>query len=209
MKNRRNIIVAFLLCACLLVGIGYANLTTNLQIKGTAKIDGELAETKFDADIVWASSVVSAQMEGSAETYSTTKVSSVIDSSNDNITITADGLDNLNETITVVSTMVNNSADTGAWVSIPTYNSAGDASTYITTTRVQEGYTSEGAATTTVIQSSQGTTHNERFYLAPNGGTATVTITFRLTKSFVPTDTLVEVSSTFTLDFVVEAIDNT
>lgn len=40
MKNRRNIIVAFLLCACLLVGIGYAQVTGNLAISGTARFNG-------------------------------------------------------------------------------------------------------------------------------------------------------------------------
>lgn len=41
MKNRRNIIVAFLLCACLLVGIGYAQVTGMLSISGTARFNGE------------------------------------------------------------------------------------------------------------------------------------------------------------------------
>ena len=40
MKNRRNIIVAFLLCACLIVGIGYAQVTGTLAISGTARFNG-------------------------------------------------------------------------------------------------------------------------------------------------------------------------
>ena len=43
MKNRRSIIVAFLVCACLLVGVGYAAFAGNLIINGTATYthDGE------------------------------------------------------------------------------------------------------------------------------------------------------------------------
>ena len=36
MKNRRNVLIAFLLCATLIVGVGYAAFTGNLIINGTA-----------------------------------------------------------------------------------------------------------------------------------------------------------------------------
>ena len=39
MKNRRNIIVAFLLCACMIVGIGYAAFSDNMDITGTASLN--------------------------------------------------------------------------------------------------------------------------------------------------------------------------
>ena len=35
MKNRRNIIIAFLLCASLIVGVGYAALAENLVVDGS------------------------------------------------------------------------------------------------------------------------------------------------------------------------------
>ena len=41
MKNRRNIIIAFLLCACLLVGIGYAQISGQLMIGGNARFNGQ------------------------------------------------------------------------------------------------------------------------------------------------------------------------
>ena len=43
MKNRKNILTAFIICALLLVGIGYATLTDTLQIDGTA--DGKWNDT--------------------------------------------------------------------------------------------------------------------------------------------------------------------
>ena len=64
MKNRRNTIVAFLLCACLIVGIGYAALTTDLFLNGKAAIDKALAEEVFDSYIVWESVDITA--DGSA-----------------------------------------------------------------------------------------------------------------------------------------------
>lgn len=37
MKSRRNIIISFLLCACLIVGVGYATLADILDVNGTAE----------------------------------------------------------------------------------------------------------------------------------------------------------------------------
>lgn len=49
MKNRRNLIVAFLLCACLIVGIGYAAVADELVITGTGSYEASL--NPFDADV--------------------------------------------------------------------------------------------------------------------------------------------------------------
>lgn len=57
MKNRRNLIVAFLLCACLIVGIGYAALTDVLDITGSADVNQSAAEEAFNEDIYFSSAV--------------------------------------------------------------------------------------------------------------------------------------------------------
>ena len=49
MKNRRTLLVAFLLCATLLVGVGYAAFTGNLIINGTATYTHDGSE--LDEDI--------------------------------------------------------------------------------------------------------------------------------------------------------------
>jgi hypothetical protein len=49
MKNRRTLLVAFLLCATLLVGVGYAAFTGNLIINGTATYTHDGAQ--LDEDI--------------------------------------------------------------------------------------------------------------------------------------------------------------
>jgi len=51
MKNRRRIIVAFMLCAVMLLGIGYATLTDVLDITGSADVNKAAAENSFNKDI--------------------------------------------------------------------------------------------------------------------------------------------------------------
>ena len=51
MKNRRIVIVSFLLIAVLMMGIAYATLTDNLFIKGEASLKTDVAQIEFDADV--------------------------------------------------------------------------------------------------------------------------------------------------------------
>ena len=51
MKNRKTVVVAFLLVAAMLLGVGYAALTDTLTIIGNAHIDMNTVETTFEANI--------------------------------------------------------------------------------------------------------------------------------------------------------------
>ena len=51
MKNRKIVVVAFLLAAVLLLGVGYAALTDTLTIIGNAHIDLDVANATFDEKI--------------------------------------------------------------------------------------------------------------------------------------------------------------
>ena len=51
MKNRRTVVVAFLLVAVMLLGIGYAALTDTLTIIGNAHVDLDTANKTFDERI--------------------------------------------------------------------------------------------------------------------------------------------------------------
>ena len=53
MKNRRLTLVAFLLCASLIVGFGYAAVSDTLTINGTATIDITGANTEFDGKVMF------------------------------------------------------------------------------------------------------------------------------------------------------------
>ena len=48
MRNRKTVVVAFMLCAVMLLGIGYAALTDTLTIIGNAHIDMNQAQVNFD-----------------------------------------------------------------------------------------------------------------------------------------------------------------
>ena len=51
MKNRRNVVVAFLVVAVMLLGIGYAALTDVLDITGSVDVNQNAAQNEFDQDI--------------------------------------------------------------------------------------------------------------------------------------------------------------
>lgn len=51
MKNRRNIVIAFLLCACMIVGVGYAALSDVMDVTGTTTYNEDKA---LDASVYFA-----------------------------------------------------------------------------------------------------------------------------------------------------------
>ena len=53
MKNRKTIVVAFLLVAAMLLGVGYAALTDTLTMDGRVTIDMNQAGVNFDAKVYW------------------------------------------------------------------------------------------------------------------------------------------------------------
>ena len=57
MKNRKSVIVAFLLVAVMLLGVGYAALTDVLDITGTADVNQSAAEESFNEDIIFSAAV--------------------------------------------------------------------------------------------------------------------------------------------------------
>ena len=57
MKNRRNVVVAFLVVAVMLLGIGYAALTDTLDITGSADVNQSAAEEAFNEDIFFSAAV--------------------------------------------------------------------------------------------------------------------------------------------------------
>ena len=55
MKNRKTIIVAFMLLACMLLGVGYAALTDTLTIAGQANVTTGESSDEFKEDIYFKS----------------------------------------------------------------------------------------------------------------------------------------------------------
>lgn len=52
MKNRKKVLVAFVLCAALLMSVGYAALSTVLTLDGTAFIKTDAAQDEFAGDVI-------------------------------------------------------------------------------------------------------------------------------------------------------------
>ena len=57
MRNRKNVIVAFVLVAVMLMAVGYAALTDILDITGSADVNQSAAEEAFNEDIYFVSAV--------------------------------------------------------------------------------------------------------------------------------------------------------
>ena len=55
MKNRRIAITAFLLCACLLIGVGYAGLVDDLIVNSKVDLTAKGASDEFSEDVYFVS----------------------------------------------------------------------------------------------------------------------------------------------------------
>ena len=178
MKNRRNVIIAFLLCACLIVGVGYASLSTTLALNGSASLTDEYMEELFDSKIYWVS----------AESEDDTKVSASISADKNTITLNANGLTTVNEEIEVLCKMKNESTDLSVTVTEPalvlTPKATGD----------------EDYFEVRVVPISDKD-------LAP-GESGTVIVYFKLLKSFVPTNEKTLVQADFNLTYTIESVAN-
>ena len=103
MKNRKRIIVAFMLIAVMLLGIGYAALTDNLTITGEATVGASAAQNQWEQDIYFSA----------ANATATTGTSGIADSAavgqsnNDSATFEVKSLNRKGEKATFVFTITN------------------------------------------------------------------------------------------------------
>jgi hypothetical protein len=67
MRNKRTVIVAFLLVAALALGIGYATLQDELAVTGSARTNVSSSEEALDADVYFTKAVISDTAAGTAE----------------------------------------------------------------------------------------------------------------------------------------------
>lgn len=97
MKNRKTVVVAFLLVAAMLLGVGYAALTDVLDITGSADVNQSAAEESFNEDIYFTAAV--ANQSGNT--------ASVNADNNDKASFTANTLKGANDTATFTFTITN------------------------------------------------------------------------------------------------------
>lgn len=97
MKNKKNVVVAFLLVAVLLLGVGYAALTDVLDITGSADVNQSAAEEAFNEDIYFSDAVAN-------ETGNTASVNA---DNNDKASFTANTLKGKGDKATFTYTIKN------------------------------------------------------------------------------------------------------
>ena len=97
MKNRKIVVVAFLLIAMLLLGVGYAALTDVLDITGSADVNQSAAEEAYNEDIHFSAAVAN----------QTGNTASVNADNNDKASFTASTLKGKDDEVTFTFTIVN------------------------------------------------------------------------------------------------------
>lgn len=107
MKNRKTIITAFLLVACMLIGVGYAALTDTLTITGDLKADTSVSQTDFEDDVYFSATSVVTDDTGN-------KAASQILEGRDDAKITAQHFTAKNQIVKVMYTIKNDSTDFAA-----------------------------------------------------------------------------------------------
>lgn len=119
MKNRKFIVVAFLLVAVMLLGVGYAALSDTLTIIGNAHIDVDTANKTFDEKVYFSD----AKASSSTGTGTT---ADVVSYSADDATYTANKLATVGEKSVFTFTITNDS-NVDATISVNTTKLSGDA----------------------------------------------------------------------------------
>ena len=160
MKNRKTVVVAFLLVAAMLLGVGYAALQDELIINGTLGADISAANTQFDHDLYIEKHVIS---EPSLATVSYT------DNDRDEATITAKAFQTAGQSVTVTFTIINKSVEFDAVVTPDVLVNA------LTVVPAVEGHTPVFTATWAWADGS-----NDAKTVAKNSGTQDFTVTITL-----------------------------
>ena len=131
MKNRKKIIVAFMLCAVMLLGICYAALTDNLTISGEATVGASAAQNQWEKDIYFsaAKATTTTGTSGLADT------AAVGQSNNDSAIFEVKSLVRKGEKATFVFTIKNDgNTDYDAIITVDDGYPTNTNSTYFTVT---------------------------------------------------------------------------
>lgn len=100
MKNRKTVVVAFLLAAVMLLGVGYATLSDTLDITGSADVNHSALDVEFNNDIYFKS----------ATANQTGNTASVNLDNNDKASFTASTLKAKGDKVTFTFVIYNESA---------------------------------------------------------------------------------------------------
>ena len=147
MKKRRSVVIAFLLIAALVMGIGYAALTDVLDITGSADVNQSAAEEAFNEDIHFSLAV--ANQEGNTASINADNkdkasfTANTLKGKGDKATFTYTIANDGDVDATVTPKISSNTNDTyfnyySDWNGQPTELLAGDTVTYTVTIELIE-----------------------------------------------------------------------
>lgn len=113
MRNRKNVIVAFVLVAVMLMAVGFAALTDNLVLDGEANIGTSAANTAFDEDVYFSAYEITANTPAD-------RTANTVEFGNDNDTATykVNSLGIKGESVLFKFTIKNDSEDFDAKITI-------------------------------------------------------------------------------------------
>lgn len=104
MKNRKVVVIAFLVIAAMMLGIGYAALTDTLDITGSADVNVSELEKEFEDDIYFSAAVANGE--------NTPNTASVNADNKDKASFSAKSLVEKGDTASFTFTIQNDSAHT-------------------------------------------------------------------------------------------------
>jgi len=180
MKNRKIVVVAFLLVAVLLLGVGYAALTDQLTIIGNAHVDVDTANKTFDQRVYFSA----AEATSSSGTGATADVASF---NTDDATFTANKLAVVEEA-SVFTFTITNASNVDAIISVNDTKLSGD----------------DNPSNSNTDKFTVAYTYPNGMEVAKNGGTITVVVTVTL-KEPVTSAT----SATFGIELTATSVDPT
>ena len=176
MRNRKTVVVAFMLCAVMLLGIGYAALSDTLDITGSVDVNQSAAESAFNEDIYFANAV--------ANGTDTTNTASINHDNNDKASFTINDFKGAGDIATFTFTIAN-AGDVAATVTPRLNATLGNTNTeYFEISSDWDGATKDLAA-------------------AVDGTPTEITYTVTVTMIKTPTETI---SGSFLLELVATSV---
>lgn len=148
MKNRRIVLMAFLLCACMIVGVGYAAFSDVMDITGTTELN---ANEVADGNIIFTS----------ATAHNNLDTASINENNKDKASFTVKSVVSKDEkaTFTFVITNTNQDAYNMSFRAVPVGTNSDATTYYAITSSLSNGATTvNGTDTTTQIPIAAGGT---------------------------------------------------
>ena len=172
MKNRRNVLIAFLLCATLIVGVGYAAIADVMDVFGTAEFN---SEDTFDGNVIFTDDI---------EIFNEYDTANINPNNRDKASFTVKSIATTGDKARFTFTIANqNSQD--AYIVFRGFTLNGDAEKYYSV----EAVISDGTNSVTNVHVAGATRGSENLDTTTGvriGGNGTATLTITVTLSQTP-----------------------